>query len=107
MKIYLVREAGTTKIHGVFWANCIDRLWDAVEEMGDPSLFEYSRVKGGGGVWTSLNLSSTPEIPQFWGNDDFRGDEDFEPCFNMHGDALFLAMHNQILMEWKRFGGAS
>lgn len=48
MPAYLVREAGTTIVCGIFWADNLKDLWWAVDEMGDPAEFEYFRLRAGG-----------------------------------------------------------
>lgn len=52
MKVYIVREAGTIKGHGVFWAETQEDLWMAVDKMGDPIEFEACEITRPSGVWT-------------------------------------------------------
>lgn len=63
MKVYLVREAETTAVHGIFWAKSLADLWDAVDEMGDPSDFEWAKIWGASGVWRSGALSPKLSLP--------------------------------------------
>jgi hypothetical protein len=110
MITYLIRDTNTTKIQGIFWAENATELAWAVDEMGDPSCFEYSSLKKPSGLWSSDQFDAL-EPPQF---DDFDDDEDDE-CgkaieayskkfvMGTFGESLVNAFHDQTTLKWKRF----
>lgn len=61
MTPYYIREAGTNRIHGIFWADNIAALWMAVDEMDDPGNYEYAKPRKAGGLWHSLRMGATVE----------------------------------------------
>ena len=45
---YIVRRKETSELLGLYVAQTIGILWDAVDEIGDPSLYEWATIKNGG-----------------------------------------------------------
>ena len=97
MKPYLVRTAETTKIQGVYWARNLDELWDAVDEMADPSAYEFCRITRPGGVWHDESNDDTPDIPQY--GDESEGS--FLP-FCTASEHLSELIHTQCEARWFR-----
>ena len=46
MSVYLVRRIETKGVLGIFWGSPAD-VWDAVDELGDPSAYEAARLRPG------------------------------------------------------------
>ena len=67
VKVFLVREAESYVLAGIFWARDPATLWDLVDEMGGPAFFEYAEL-GPGGLFTYEPIGTRPPVPQ-------RGDE--------------------------------
>jgi hypothetical protein len=115
MKLYLVREFGTTKIHGIFWAETPAALWDAVDEMADPVFFEWAEIVSPGGVWRDESLSEVEGVPE---RDKFpdgdAGEQAFDKAyckvlsfgFTRWGDHMFGMMDDQDEWVWERFDAA-
>ena len=61
MHLYLVREAGTTTLHGIFWAETAATLWDAVV---DPFRFDLAEITDPSGIWRKDALDEVAGIPQ-------------------------------------------
>lgn len=105
MKVYLVREAGTTKVHGIFWADSIHDLFWAVDEMADPCVFEYAKLNRPSGIWTPKPMDEVEASSQFKDTPD---DEDFEgfglESFDQEGDHLMDAVFDQGQLRWRTFG---
>jgi hypothetical protein len=116
MKLYLVREAGTTKVQGVFWAHTPAGLEHAVEEMADPALFEWAQITSLGGVWRAQERDVGLAIPDCR---DFplsrRGEAAFGQAFDRaldfgfsnFSERLIEMLANQDSHHWTRFDGAS
>lgn len=112
MKLYLVREAETTKVHGIFWASNPAGLWDAVDEMADPAEFEWTQVTMPSGVWRDETLNEALAIPD---RGDFpetdEGEEAFDEAFDRAlefgfiswGDHLRAMIIRQDEHVWTRF----
>ena len=98
MNVYAVREFGVNKIHGFFWAKNLDDLWLAVDEMADPVLFEYLKLKDRGGLWHTLDMQKVNETSH--GNED---DEGFgiHPMGDMFSDITFGELVDR--KGWVRF----
>lgn len=112
MQLFLVREAGTTKVHGIFWAETPAALWDAVDEMADPSRFEWAEIADFGGVWREEELDEALPVPDradFPPGDD--GDGAFGDAYSKAlsfgvsgwGENLLQMISNQGEHEWTRF----
>jgi hypothetical protein len=76
MNVYIIREAKTTKVHGIFWANNLEELSVAVDEMGDVTIFEWCKINQPGGMWHDLMLSETKASAQ--------SSDDADDCFAIH-----------------------
>ncbi len=112
MKLYLVREAGTTKVQGLFWAHTPAGLRRAVEEMADPAAFEWSEVTRLGGVWRmhheALEVPDPRDFPMSKRGEKAFGqafDKAFDFGFNGFGERLVEMMANQGAHGWTRFDG--
>jgi hypothetical protein len=46
MDVYLVRRIEDKGVLGIFWGSKAD-VWDAVDELGDPPIYEAARLKPG------------------------------------------------------------
>lgn len=115
MRLYLVREAGTTKVHGIFWAETPTALWDAVDEMADPVKFEWAEVISFGGAWREESLSEIEGIPD---RESFppgeEGEKGFDEAyskalsfgFSCWGENLLEMMTEQDEHHWERFDAA-
>lgn len=99
MKIYLIREAGTTKIHGIFWAKNPADLWDAVDYMSDPPVFEHAEIRSAGGIWHDFACDETKATDQ---SDDSEDDFVFHPM-SQTSDAVFEVALGQTTHQWVRF----
>lgn len=98
MKIYVVREYGVNKIHGFFWAKNLDDLWDAVDEMADPYLFEYMALTRPGGLWHEISMNDVKVTAP--SDDDDEG-------FGVHpvGDRMSETTYDELIdgHKWVRF----
>ena len=97
MNIYLVREAGTTKIHGVFWANNPAELWEAVDEMSDPSAFEFAKIREPGGIWHEMPMLEV--LPSTQSGED---GHILHPL-TLPGEHLCYQIFSQSKHKWTRF----
>ena len=115
MRLYLVREAGATKVHGIFWAQTSTGLRRAVGEMADPVHFEWAEITSFGGVWRGEELGEVLGVPDSRDfplseqgeaafNDAF--DRAFDFAFSGFGERLVEMIANQGAYEWTRFGAA-
>lgn len=64
MRLYVVRAAGTRRIHGIFWAETSADLWNAVSDMRMFGDFEHTELKEFGGTWRLKSLLEIPGIPE-------------------------------------------
>lgn len=112
MNLYLVREAGTTKVHGIFWADNAAALWDAVDEMADPAFFEWTEIEQASGVWRDEALEEARPIPDRGAfPESAEGEETFDTAlnkalafgFSTFGDRFWQAVVYQEEREWTRF----
>jgi len=101
MKAYLVRERGKKILHGIFWAQNLGALWDTVDEMGDPSDFEYRQPLGSGGMWHNIPIG---EIETESWADEIEGCEEEKPA-SVSLDTMSELMCETMDTEdgWKRF----
>lgn len=115
MKLFLVREAGTTKVQGLFWAHTPAGLRHAVEEMADPDRFEWAEVTRLGGVWREEALGEALAIPDCRdfpyskaGEAAFGEafDRAFDFGFSGFGERLLEMIACQQTHAWTRFDGA-
>lgn len=110
MKIYLVREADTTKLHGIFWAKNPTRLWDAVDEMSDPSHYEFAEILRPGGIWHELSNDETlPALQWDSATEDEQEECDFSGMhpLNITSEDFGNMFAWQDEHEWKRFDAAN
>ena len=114
MKLFLVREAGTTKVQGLFWAHTPAGLRHAVEEMADPDRFEWAEIRRLGGVWR-VNRAEALEVPDchdfpFSQQGEAAFSEAFDRAFDFgfgdFGERLLEMIASQDSHAWTRFDGA-
>jgi len=104
---YYVRQAGTNKIQGIFWARNLDDLWGAVDEMCDPFDCEFAKPRSPGGLWHSLRFEDTGE------SRDGTEENDCEDCFVIHeigygvGELTIDELVGARSLQWRRFDPAN
>lgn len=106
MKIYAVREAGTYKFHGIFWAKSAADLWDAVDEMGDPAFFEYAKIRRPGGLWHGKSNDETTATGQIGDIDDESDSHFMHPLEHM-GELLGEMLFTMDRHIWTPFDTAN
>lgn len=112
MNLYLVRFREGRKIQGVFWAQSKAALWDAVDEMADPALFEMAKITKPGGVYHDVPLDEQPPYPSRSdfppgqaGDDAYcdQSDKAWPPAFNQCGEFLMHMIDGQDDLRWTPF----
>ncbi|AJY46985.1 hypothetical protein [Martelella endophytica] len=56
MSNYLVRSIETKHLHGIVWGN-LDDIWDVVDEVAEPSDFEFAKL-GPGGMFSEAGIAA-------------------------------------------------
>lgn len=100
MDVYLVRRVSDKGILGVFWGSPAT-VWDTVDELGDPCIFEAAKI-GPGAIY--IDGASEPVWGQY--------DDAAEDCYEVEGpedftgytpsELLSNAIHDQKTLKWKR-----
>jgi hypothetical protein len=112
MKLFLVRQAGTTKVQGLFWAHTPAGLRHAVEEMAKPDRFEWAEITRLGGVWRSgdpreaLDVPDCRDFPLSRAGEAAFGeafDRAFDFGFADFGERLLEMIASQDAHRWTRF----
>ena len=85
--VYMLRAIGTKEIHGVFWSPNRQCLFQSVDEMASPFLFEFAKLPAYGGVWT----------------EDVIGDGCNDLLFTVSSETILEAAYSQGNLKWKRF----
>lgn len=114
MRLFLVREAGTTKVHGIFWAQTPAGLRHAVEEMAAPDRFEWAEVTRLGGVWRmdpweAREVPDPRDFPVSSAGERAFGrafDRAFDFGFDGFGERLVEMVADQGAHSWTRFDRA-
>jgi hypothetical protein len=104
MNVYLIREIESTRVHGIFWAETREDLFWTLDEMPDPLLFEYARLRHPSGIWTEKAMDDVMSSPQ----EDLLAEEQNLPDeiaedFDQLGENLYEAITCQRTLHWRRF----
>lgn len=115
MRLFLVREAATTKVHGIFWAHTPAGLRHAVEEMADPGRFEWAEIAKLGGIWRAdgdkaLDVPDPRDFPLSRTGEKAFGkafDRAFDFGFDGFGERLVEMIADQASHRWTGFDEAA
>ncbi|AJY46512.1 hypothetical protein [Martelella endophytica] len=101
MNVYLVRSADTKQLHGIVWGN-LDQIWDVVDEVAEPSDFEFAKLSPGG-LFSEVGIE--PRV-----SDDTHSPD--EPALPNGGylppdldpsEVTFYALTEPDCLRWRRF----
>lgn len=97
MKVYLIRRIETKGVLGIYWANSISALWDTIDEVGDPGIYEYTVLRDAGGLFFP---DEEPVIADYDNDDENADDADISWAEAVPSECFSEAIFFQDRYKW-------